>query len=78
VGGGRAVLLATWSVYFAVVAATAGIDWSPELWTGTIMWACLLGLTLSLLMQPPVARATPRWRVDRQSSLAMHEGRVAR
>jgi hypothetical protein len=57
---GALVPLATWSVYFAVVAVTAGIAWSPELWTGTIVWACLLGLTLSLLMlPPPAASATP-------------------
>jgi hypothetical protein len=51
--------LVTWSVYFAVVAVTAGIGWSAELWTGTIFWACLLGLTLSLLMRPPPIPTTP-------------------
>jgi hypothetical protein len=50
---GALVPLATWSVYFATVAATVGIGWSAELWTGTIAWACLLGLALSLLMLPP-------------------------
>jgi hypothetical protein len=50
---GALVPLATWSVYFAVVAVTVGIGWSAELWTGTIAWACLLGLALSLLMLPP-------------------------
>jgi hypothetical protein len=50
---GALVPLATWSVYFAAVAVTLGIGWSAELWTGTIAWACLLGLALSLLMLPP-------------------------
>jgi hypothetical protein len=50
---GALVPLATWSVYFAVVAVTLGIGWSAELWSGTIAWACLLGLALSLLMLPP-------------------------
>ncbi|HWD46065.1 MAG TPA: hypothetical protein VHM23_20525 [Actinomycetota bacterium] len=53
--------LATWSVYFAAVAVTGGIGWSAELWTGTIAWACLLGLALSLLvLPPPIPDATPR------------------
>jgi hypothetical protein len=50
---GALVPLVTWSVYFAAVAVTAGVGWSAELWTGTIAWACLLGLALSLLMVPP-------------------------
>jgi hypothetical protein len=54
---GAMVPLITWSVYFAAVSVTVGIGWSAELWTGTIAWACLLGLALSLLMlPPPVAR----------------------
>jgi len=58
---GALVPLATWSVYFAAVARTAGIGWSAELWTGTIAWACLLGLVLSVLMlPPPVPSATLR------------------
>jgi hypothetical protein len=56
---GALVPLATWSVYFAAVAATLGIGWSAELWTGTIAWACLLGLALSLLMLPPPIPKTP-------------------
>lgn len=58
---GALVPLVTWSVYFAVVAVTAGIGWSAELWTGTIAWACLLGLALSLLiLPPPIPNPTPR------------------
>jgi hypothetical protein len=58
---GALVPLATWSVYFAAVARTAGIGWSAELWTGTIAWACLLGLVLSILMlPPPIPGATSR------------------
>jgi hypothetical protein len=50
---GALVPLATWSMYFVAVAVTLGIGWSAELWSGTIAWACLLGLALSLLMLPP-------------------------
>jgi len=58
---GAVVPLVTWSVYFAAVAVRFGIGWSAELWTGTISWACLLGLALSLLMlPPPVPEPTPR------------------
>jgi hypothetical protein len=56
---GALVPLATWSVYFAAVAVTLGIGWSAELWTGTIAWACLVGLALSLLMLPPPIPKTP-------------------
>jgi hypothetical protein len=58
---GAVVPLVTWSVYFAVVAITLGIGWSAALWTGTIAWACLLGLALSLLMlPPPIPKVTSR------------------
>jgi hypothetical protein len=57
---GALVPLATWGAYFAAVARIGGIGWSAELWTGTIAWACLLGLALSVLMLPPVPSATPR------------------
>lgn len=58
---GAVVPLVTWSVYFAAVAVRFGVGWSAELWTGTISWACLLGLALSLLMlPPPVPEPTPR------------------
>jgi hypothetical protein len=50
---GAAVPLVTWTTYFAAVATTSPIGWSPELWTGTIAWSALLGLALSLLMLPP-------------------------
>ena len=57
---GALVPLTTWSVYFAAVAASVGIGWSAELWTGTIAWTCLLGLALSLLMlPPPIPSTTP-------------------
>jgi hypothetical protein len=57
---GALVPLATWSMYFAMVAITVGIGWSAELWTGTIAWSCLLGLALSLLMLPrPVPQMPP-------------------
>jgi catechol 2,3-dioxygenase-like lactoylglutathione lyase family enzyme len=57
------------AVVAAAVLVTLGIGWSAELWTGTIAWACLLGLALSLLMLPP---PTPvRRRADRSCATAV-------
>jgi hypothetical protein len=60
VGGRRALRLvatvtpvALWTSYFLVVQLTDGIAWPAELWTGSIIFAGLSGLALSLLMEPP-------------------------
>jgi hypothetical protein len=53
-----AVPLVTWSVYFATVALTTGMGWSVEMWSGSIMWAGLLGCALGVLMLPPRPGAT--------------------
>jgi hypothetical protein len=50
---GFTIPLIVWSAWFAATALTEGIDWSVELWSGTLVWTGMLGLALSLLMVPP-------------------------
>jgi hypothetical protein len=45
--------LALWGTYFLVLELRHGVTWPAELWTGSILFACLSGFTLSLLMMPP-------------------------
>jgi hypothetical protein len=45
--------VALWTSYFLVLELTDGIAWPAELWTGSIIFAGLSGLALSLLMEPP-------------------------
>jgi hypothetical protein len=45
--------LVLWSSYFLVLELRDGIAWPAELWTGSIVFAGLSGLALSLLMAPP-------------------------
>jgi hypothetical protein len=45
--------LVLWSCYFLVLELRDGIAWPAELWTGSIIFAVLSGLALSLLMAPP-------------------------
>jgi hypothetical protein len=45
--------LALWTAYFLVLEVRDGIAWPAELWTGSIVFASLSGLALSLLMAPP-------------------------
>jgi hypothetical protein len=45
--------VALWASYFLVLQLTDGIAWPAELWTGSIIFAGLSGLALSLLMEPP-------------------------
>ncbi|HET6747955.1 MAG TPA: hypothetical protein VFL71_01725 [Actinomycetes bacterium] len=45
--------LALWTSYFLVLQLTDGIAWPAELWTGSVVFASLSGLALSLLMAPP-------------------------
>jgi hypothetical protein len=44
--------LALWASYFLVLEVRDGIAWPVELWTGSIVFASLSGLALSLLMAP--------------------------
>lgn len=41
-----------WAVYILGIAATEGIGWEIEFWTGVVGWAGLAGLGLSLLVWP--------------------------
>jgi hypothetical protein len=45
--------LALWTSYFLVLQLRDGIAWPAELWTGSVIFASLSGLALSLLMAPP-------------------------
>ncbi|MEX0789890.1 MAG: hypothetical protein WD178_03860 [Actinomycetota bacterium] len=47
--------IALWGVYVLTIAVTGGVGWAPELWSGAILWSGLVGLGLSLLIQPPAA-----------------------
>ncbi len=49
--GGVPVLLA--GAYFAGLAGTAGIGWSPHLWMGTVVFCGIVGWLLSYLALPP-------------------------
>jgi hypothetical protein len=50
---GFVVPLVLWGAWFTATALAEGIDWSVELWSGTLVWTGMLGLALSLLMVPP-------------------------
>jgi hypothetical protein len=39
--------------YFAALAITEGLAWSPHLWLGTIVFVGVVGLLLSYLLLPP-------------------------
>jgi hypothetical protein len=52
---GGLIPLVVWTLYFVVVAATQGIGWPVELWTGSIVWSALLGTVLAVLLRPPTA-----------------------
>jgi hypothetical protein len=55
-----------WTSHFALLGAGYGVRWEPEIWLGSVVWACLSGLTLALLMWPPAVPLT-----------AWNRGRVA-
>jgi len=54
---GALIPVVVWTVYFATIAAVQGIGWVAELWTGSIMWAGLLGTALAVLAWPPAMPA---------------------
>jgi hypothetical protein len=60
----RAVAIGTplglWASYFLAVQLRWGIAWPAELWAGSILFAALGGLALSLLMVPPPAPPSSR------------------
>jgi hypothetical protein len=47
-----------WTSHFALLGAGYGVRWEPEIWLGSVVWACLSGLTLALLMWPPAVPLT--------------------
>jgi hypothetical protein len=47
-----------WTSHFALLGAGYGVSWEPEVWLGSVVWACLSGLTLALLMWPPAVPLT--------------------
>jgi hypothetical protein len=51
--------LALWASYFLAVQVRWGIAWPAELWAGSVLFAALGGLALSLLMVPPSAPPQP-------------------
>jgi hypothetical protein len=59
----RAVAIGTplvlWASYFLAVQVRWGVAWPAELWAGSVLFAALGGLALSLLMVPPPAPPPP-------------------
>ena len=51
------MLIVLWSLNMAAIWVTAGMGWTPELWSGTIVLAGLVGVGLSLVAVPPRAPA---------------------
>jgi hypothetical protein len=47
------------AAYFAAVATTAGITWSPHLWMGTVVFCGIVGWLLSYLVLPPRLQPGP-------------------
>jgi hypothetical protein len=47
-----------WTSHFALLGAGYGVSWEPEIWLGSVVWACLSGLTLAWLMWPPAVPLT--------------------
>jgi hypothetical protein len=56
-----------WSAHFALLKVGYGVSWELELWLGSVVWACLSGLTLALLMWPPAVPLTA-WNRGRATS----------
>ena len=47
-----------WTSHFALLGAGYSARWELEIWLGSVVWACLSGLTLALLMWPPAVPLT--------------------
>jgi hypothetical protein len=56
-----------WSAHFALLKVGYGVSWELEIWLGSVVWACLSGLTLALLMWPPAVPLTA-WNRGRGTS----------
>jgi hypothetical protein len=59
---GGLVPIVLWSLNMAAIWVTAGMGWTPELWSGTIILTALIGVGLSLVAAPP----NP-WRTNSQA-----------
>jgi hypothetical protein len=55
---GGLIPIVVWTVYFGTIAAVQTIGWVAELWTGSILWAGLLGTALAVLAWPPAMPAS--------------------
>jgi hypothetical protein len=53
------VPVALWGAWFVALELRWGLRWSPELWSGTILFAALSGLLLAQLVVGPAPPATP-------------------
>ena len=47
-----------WTAHFALLTVGYGAGWEPALWLGSVLWACLSGFALALLMWPPAVPLT--------------------
>jgi hypothetical protein len=47
-----------WTAHFALLRVGYGAGSEPALWLGSVLWACLSGYTLALLMWPPAVPLT--------------------
>ena len=50
----------TWSVYFAALAISGDLAWSPALWSGAVFLGVLLAALLGWLATPPPNRRRPQ------------------
>jgi hypothetical protein len=47
-----------WTAHFALLTVGYRAGWEPALWLGSVLWACLSGFALALLMWPPAVPLT--------------------
>jgi hypothetical protein len=47
-----------WTAHFALLTVGYRAGWEPALWLGLVLWACLSGFALALLMWPPAVPLT--------------------
>jgi hypothetical protein len=59
---GGLVPLVLWSLNMAAIWVTAGMGWTAELWSGTIVLSALVGVGLALVAAPPRVPAHEGWR----------------
>lgn len=52
---GATIPAVLWLSWFATFGAAFGLDWTPDLWLGAVVFASLTGLGLSYLVHPPTS-----------------------